>query len=509
MLRHALAATVLTVGALAPSAPAAAAEGPCRPVGTAGVADLVPGDSTLGLSALPPATVDLPARISLRGTTETFNRRWSFAVREGRMYVKEGSASGGWRTMNLPDCLDGRITGISVDDDELVALDESGRIHTMDHALNAPWTWNWTYRYGAPLWLGDGNTVPYGSTRWTWSVLSPGEDKVWRDSAGNDHPVGGAKVSHVFALSPDGSRITYVDPWLPADHSYEMATPHRGRFRAEALSTAASTSFVVNRYGDLYTRLYDFDIAGSDRVFFSYSYEDQRGAAFPKKPRLAEGGEEPFGLGLGGLVLVHPRRELLARDLPGEGDEVRGRGGGKQAVDIRVGDFSGGQTGAGAGPAVPLSVAPTGAADTPVPGALEYWRGDRDRRRRRPPAGGPRSGAPLRPVEGLRPPRSRRAVRPAVPRASTISTRARTARSGRCTAWPAARSSWSGRRSCTSSGTPSARVEARPEPHLRPDPGSRPGPRSPSWTAPGTPVTRRRGWSPRLDTGPFFVGVRP
>ncbi|MFF6844865.1 hypothetical protein ACFY8X_39785 [Streptomyces tanashiensis] len=282
MLRHALAATVLTVGALAPSAPAAAAEGPCRPVGTAGLADLVPGDSTLGLSALPPATVDLPARISLRGTTETFNRRWSFAVREGRMYVKEGSASGGWRTMNLPDCLDGRITGISVDDDELVALDESGRIHTMDHALNAPWTWNWTYRYGAPLWLGDGNTVPYGSTRWTWSVLSPGEDKVWRDSAGNDHPVGGAKVSHVFALSPDGSRITYVDPWLPADHSYEMATPHRGRFRAEALSTAASTSFVVNRYGDLYTRLYDFDIAGSDRVFFSYSYEDQRGAAFPK-----------------------------------------------------------------------------------------------------------------------------------------------------------------------------------------------------------------------------------
>ncbi|MEU2242550.1 hypothetical protein ABZ572_24425 [Streptomyces sp. NPDC018338] len=289
MLRHALAATVLTVGALAPGVPAwatggaiAEAAAQCRPVGTAGLADLIPGDSTLGLSGLPPATVDLPAQIHLRGTAETFNRRWSFALREGRMYVKEAFREGGWRTMALPDCLAGRVTGISVDDDELAALDESGRIYTMDHALNAPWTWNWTYRYGAPLWLGEGNTVPYGSTRWTWSVLSPGEDKVWRDTAGNDHPVGGAKVSHVFALSPDGSRITYVDPWLPADHSYEMATPHRGRFQAQALSTAASTSFVVNRYGDLYTRLFDFDIAGSDRVFFGYSYEDQRGAAFPK-----------------------------------------------------------------------------------------------------------------------------------------------------------------------------------------------------------------------------------
>ncbi|MFE1951732.1 hypothetical protein ACFW9D_14820 [Streptomyces sp. NPDC059524] len=282
MLRRSLAAAaLLTAAALAPAAPAAAGTD-CRPVGTAGLADLAPGDSTLGLSALKPATVDLPPQIHLRGTTGTFNRRWSFVLRDGLVYVKEAAKRGGWREMVLPGCLAGHVTGISVDDDEMVAVDESHRIYTMDHALNAPWAWNWTYRYGAPLWLGEGNTVPYGTDRWTWSVLSLGEDKVWRDTAGNDHPVGLAKVSHVFALNEDGSRITYVDPWLPADHSYEMATPLRGRFQARALSTAASTSFVVNRYGDMYTRLYDFDISGSDKVFFSYSYEDQRGAAVPK-----------------------------------------------------------------------------------------------------------------------------------------------------------------------------------------------------------------------------------
>ncbi|WP_328296469.1 hypothetical protein OG389_00740 [Streptomyces sp. NBC_00435] len=282
MLRSSLAAAVLVAATFAPAAPAAATTGPCHPTGTAGLVDLVPGDSTLGLSALRLSAVSLPSQIHLRGTTATFNRRWSFALSAGRIHVKEASESGDWHVMSLPECLAGHVTGISVDDDELVALDEDGAVYTMDHALNAPWTWNWTRRFGSPLWLGGGTTVPSGATRWSWSVLSPGEDDVWRDTAGNNHPAGAAKVSHLFALSEDGSRITYLDPWLPADHSYEMATPLRGRFQARALSASASTSFVINRYGDMYTRLYDFDISGADRVFFRYSYEDQRGATIPK-----------------------------------------------------------------------------------------------------------------------------------------------------------------------------------------------------------------------------------
>lgn len=79
---------------------------------------------------------------------------------------------------------------------------------------------------------------------------------------------------------------------------------------------------------------------------------------------LAEGREESLGIGLGGLVLVHLGRELLVGDLPGEGDEVRCLGGGKQAVDIH-GDSSGAQSGTGEGTAVPLRVAQKGAAVTP------------------------------------------------------------------------------------------------------------------------------------------------
>ncbi len=84
-------------------------------------------------------------------------------------------------------------------------------------------------------------------------------------------------MSHIWGLRSGGQRLTFWDPWLPLDESYEMCGPHRGRFKAVNLSASGSFVFVVGRDGDLFTRLYDFDISGHDPVFFRYSYEDQRG----------------------------------------------------------------------------------------------------------------------------------------------------------------------------------------------------------------------------------------
>ncbi|WP_278265886.1 hypothetical protein [Nocardia sp. AG03] len=281
--RAALAVAGLVVAGL--TVPSAGVADPgCVLMGTVGTPEITVDESTAGLDALAPATIELPDQVYLRGTTESFDRRWSFATRGGQIYAKEAAAQGGWRQLDLPGCLSGRIAGVSADDDELMAIDRDGRFFTMDRALSAPKDWNWSGRYGTPLWTGPGNTLPPGALTWSWSVLSPGEDHVWRDTAGNDHPVGGAKVSHVFALTHDGTRIQYVDPWLPVDHSYEMSTPLGGRFRGIALSTSASTSLIVNQYGDFYTRLYDFDISGADKVFFRYSYDDQRG--LPEAPDM-------------------------------------------------------------------------------------------------------------------------------------------------------------------------------------------------------------------------------
>ncbi|MEV0550927.1 hypothetical protein AB0H98_29350 [Nocardia salmonicida] len=321
---------------------AAVADPACLPVGTVGTPEVTVDESTAGLAAFTPATVALPEQVHLRTTTESFNRRWTFAARDGQVYVKEAAALGGWRTVALPGCLAGTIAGVSADDDEVMMIDRDGRFITMDHALSAPAAWNWSSRYGTPLWTGPGNTLPPGASTWSWSVLSPNEDHRWTDTAGNEHPVGGAKVSHVFALTHGGQRIQYVDPWLPVDHSYEMGTPLGGRFQAVALSTSASTSMVVNRFGDFYTRLYDFDISGADKVFFRYSYEDQRD--LPEAPdMLSERIDPRFA------AIQLPAPDWIAQPrVPGEITDrisVHRTGPGSAARELRVEGRAGGRTG--------------------------------------------------------------------------------------------------------------------------------------------------------------------
>ncbi|WP_433725623.1 hypothetical protein ACQP0C_30880 [Nocardia sp. CA-129566] len=332
----------LIVASLTANPGASADADSCTLVGTVGTPEVAEDDSNAGLDAMPVAETAPPAEVYLRSSTESFNRRWSFAARDGHIYVKEAEVSGGWRHLPLPSCLEGRISGVSADDDEVMAIDRDGRFFTMDHALSAPNDWNWSSRYGNPLWTGPGNTLPAGTLDWSWSVLSPNEDRHWRDTADNDHSVGGAKVSHVFALTDGGRRIRYIDPWLPVDHGYEMATPARGRFRAVALSTSGSTTLVVNRFGDLYTRLYDFDISGADKVFFRYSYDDQRGL-----PAAADMLSERIDTHYAAIQLPAPewvRQPKIPGDIT-DRVSVHKTGIGSDARELRVEGVSGNRTG--------------------------------------------------------------------------------------------------------------------------------------------------------------------
>jgi hypothetical protein len=274
--------------AAASAAPAAAPDPAAREAscsalfdGTVGDRDLVPFariPEAGSLAQWPAAPAGLlPARVYLRGPKDTFNGRYAFATRGGALYVAPVAGGGaGWRAMPLPDCLAGRVASISADDDELIAVDADRRVFTMDNALKGPDRFNWSRRWGLPFWHGPGRTLPTGVVAWSWSVLSPAEDRTWTDDAGNAHGVGNDKVSHIWALRDGGRRLTFMDPWLADDDSYEMCGPVRSRFRAAGMSASGSTVFVVGRHGDLYTRLFDFDLSGSDGVFFRYAYEPQR-----------------------------------------------------------------------------------------------------------------------------------------------------------------------------------------------------------------------------------------
>jgi hypothetical protein len=254
----------------------------CRALqgGTAGAPDQVPAEPAGGI---PPSWPEAPAgllpeRVFMRTATETFNRLYEFATRAGTIYGRERGTEGPWRELPLPPCFAGRVESISLDDDELIALDSARRVFTMDNALKDPSSFNWTARWGTPFWAGSGYALPDDVRAWSWSVVSPLEDETWTDPAGNRTEIGAGKVSHIWGLRAGAQRLTFWDPWLPPDESYEMCGPHRGRFKAVNLSASGSYVFVVGRRGDLFTRLYDFDISGHDPVFFRYSYEDQTGA---------------------------------------------------------------------------------------------------------------------------------------------------------------------------------------------------------------------------------------
>ena len=282
-----VASAVLLAAAPASAEPLGLAS--CRTMlgGTAGVpeAALAPLRSLPGPAAAKPAPAGLPATVALRAGATTFNRRWWFALRDGRVYLRANRERTGrnepWRALELPRCLEGRAAAVSSDDDELVVTDSDGLIHTMDGALGEPGGFNWTVRWGPPLWAGTGHTLPGDTVAWAFSDLSNTEDVTWADRAGNANRVGGGKVTSIYALRGDRRRIALLDPWLANDYSYEVCGPQDGRLRIAALSASASVLFVADRYGHLYSRTYDFDISGGDPVFFVYSYEDQRGRVSP------------------------------------------------------------------------------------------------------------------------------------------------------------------------------------------------------------------------------------
>ena len=227
----------------------------------------------------PVATRELPRDVVVKTARETFSNEYAFALRDGRIHVraaKAGRAVAGeaWHVLELPACLDGRISQISADHRLLLALDEHRQVYAHDMPGGDLSAERWTWRWGPYFWTGTGARMPADVTSWATSEFTSAE--TFTDSSGRrQHPIG---VATVYLLREGGRRITYLDPWLPADESREVCGPRRGTVPLASLSASGSTVFAVSRRGELFTRLYDFDIAGANTVFGSFSWQQDRPA---------------------------------------------------------------------------------------------------------------------------------------------------------------------------------------------------------------------------------------
>ena len=225
------------------------------------------------LPAAPPA-VELPSRVDLRDNSGGFNDYAEFALAKGSLYTRPRNSGAQWRKVPTPGCLDGHIVSISVDSNMAVALDSDGWIYSLDNLLSGPLLWNWTRSYGAPIWLWPGMRVPAEArTPGRWAI-SHRMSASFVDAKGYKHPTEAGLVQLV-SLTGGGSRIVFQDPWLPPDYSYEIGGPLGGRFISESISGSGSVTFVTNRYGDMFTRKYDLDLAGANHIPGRYTWQEQ------------------------------------------------------------------------------------------------------------------------------------------------------------------------------------------------------------------------------------------
>lgn len=233
----------------------------------------------------------LPARIIIKTPTQTFNRYYYFAIHEGRIWHKPNTETTGktepWTLFlktGLPHNRDVKnypaprsVQAIHADADEIVALSDTGRFYWLRLEKGASWdgrVWNHTWGWPdmEPLHL-DG---PAANAR-AWAIGRRNRDVLWHeDIDGNPHHYGTMGITTLYALNADGTEIRFTDSGLPADFSHTLTLPERGRFIAEALSASASTLFVIDAAGRMFTRLVDFDTIGSDPMFFKYSYRREK-----------------------------------------------------------------------------------------------------------------------------------------------------------------------------------------------------------------------------------------
>ena len=221
----------------------------------------------------------LPEAINLRSPTRAFNERHFFAVEDGLIYAKERTHNSEWQVLGNtghPENIIGApvtsdpITEISVDGPILIAVSDTRRIYYCTNGYATPAKIAWTDHWGTPLGIGKGISLPENIRGWALSQDDLSRNKFYADQNGNTYP---CMVTSIFCLSENGQEIHFTDPWTPPDWGYRIAGPFRDRFISENISAAASTLFVINRFGDMYTHQNDFDMGGGN-PFFNYTFED-------------------------------------------------------------------------------------------------------------------------------------------------------------------------------------------------------------------------------------------
>jgi hypothetical protein len=226
-----------------------------------------------------------PETVYIKTRTQTFNSYHYYILHDNRIWYKSidnRKGPGDWTLFmktGLPHSYKigfqktNAIVEISADADELMALSVEGNIYSYCFDKTMALRSNvWIDRQGWPApeqFYFDNRTAKNRS----WALGKRNSHVLYyEDIFGNQHHNGTMEISTIYVLLEDGQEICFGDPGLPSDFSRNFTGPERGTFIAASLSASASTMFVINEAGEMYTRLVDFDTLGCDPMFFKYTY---------------------------------------------------------------------------------------------------------------------------------------------------------------------------------------------------------------------------------------------
>ena len=225
--------------------------------------------------------------VFVKTATETFDHKFYYIIREGKVYFKPigASHSSCWKEIPFAKT----ATYISADGDNLIVLDQNRRVNyaktnaidfhfTEDSwevtSFKMQWQKDWfNMDLVAPIvnFFKPAGLYPMEGAR-NVAMSHKGDTLYYTDTAGKKHPDPFVGVTTVYQLDPSGTRILFADPWLSNHFHNEITGPEEGRFIAESMDASGSTLFLIQRAKDangkeiqkMYTRFADFDSIGAN-----------------------------------------------------------------------------------------------------------------------------------------------------------------------------------------------------------------------------------------------------
>lgn len=228
---------------------------------------------------------DFSDKIYIKTNTQTFGFEYEFCLSGGKIFYKKiGTDKSAWELYlgtGLPFFKNEtepvkNIVEINADADCLYAFSDEGILYRSYLKDITSYTqFEWVDYFGWP------RKIPLYQTdllenKKAWCVGSSRLDvEYYEDYLGNEHNYGPLGVESITFLCGDGQTIHYSDPACPSEFSHSFKGPENNHFVAENISESASTIFLINNLGQMYTRLVDYNTVGSDPMLYRYSYKEE------------------------------------------------------------------------------------------------------------------------------------------------------------------------------------------------------------------------------------------